>query len=141
MNATIKNILKEHDLRYTSCREEVLDKFLQQDFALSHADLEANVSEHFDRVTVYRTLRTFLDAGLIHKVLDDEGITKYALCRQHCSLHEHHHEHVHFKCTSCGLTNCLDNVQIPSIILPNGYRATETNLLMQGVCANCSERK
>ena len=138
MKLPIKNILKNHDLRHTSCREEVLDIFLQRDFALSHADLEANTSDHFDRVTVYRTLKTFLDAGIIHKVLDDEGVTKYALCRERCTSAAHHHEHVHFKCTACGQTNCLDNVQIPAINLPDGYQAAETNLLVQGVCRNCN---
>jgi len=45
---------------------------------------------------------------------------------------------VHFKCTTCGLTTCLDHVTIPSIILPEGYQRVETNLLVQGVCKNCS---
>ncbi len=138
MEQEIKNILKDFKLRNTNCREEILDVFLQRDFALSHADLETNISETFDRVTVYRTLKTFLDKGIIHKVLDDEGVTKYALCRDHCTHTEHHHEHVHFKCVQCGLTNCLDSVQIPSIHLPAGYKLLETNLLVQGVCRTCN---
>lgn len=140
MQNEIKSILKEYDLRNTSCREEILDIFLQRNFALSHADIESTIHEDFDRVTVYRTLKTFLDKGLIHKVLDDEGVTKYALCKERCTHTEHHHEHVHFKCTSCGLTNCLDNVQIPVISLPSGYSLTETSLLMQGVCQNCNQQ-
>ncbi len=140
MQNDIKNILKEYDLRNTSCREEILDIFLQKNFALSHSDIEANVHEDFDRVTVYRTLKTFLDKGLIHKVLDDEGVTKYALCKEKCSHTEHHHEHVHFKCTECGQTNCLDNVQIPVIALPNGYNLKETSLLMQGICKICNKK-
>jgi Fur family ferric uptake transcriptional regulator len=140
MQNEIKNILKEYDLRNTSCREEILDIFLQKNFALSHSDIEASVHEDFDRVTVYRTLKTFLDKGLIHKVLDDEGVTKYALCKEKCSHTEHHHEHVHFKCTECGLTNCLENVQIPAIALPKGYNLKETSLLMQGICHVCNKK-
>lgn len=139
MQNEIKNILKEYELRNTSCREEILDIFLQRNFALSHADIESTIHEDFDRVTVYRTLKTFLDKGLIHKVLDDEGVTKYALCKERCSHTEHHHEHVHFKCTSCGLTNCLDNVQIPNISLPLGYSLSEASLLIQGICQNCNQ--
>ena len=56
----------------------------------------------------------------------------------HHDGHKHHHEHVHFKCTTCGLTTCLDHVIIPNIILPEGYQRVETNLLMQGVCKTCS---
>jgi Fur family ferric uptake transcriptional regulator len=140
MQNEIKSILKEYDLRNTSCREEILDVFLQRDFALSHADIESSVHEDFDRVTVYRTLKTFLDKGLIHKVLDDEGVTKYALCKERCTHTEHHHEHVHFKCIECGLTNCLDNVQIPAIALPAGYKLAESSLLMQGICYVCNQK-
>ena len=140
MQNEIKNILKEYELRNTSCREEILDVFLQRNFALSHADIESSVHEDFDRVTVYRTLKTFLDKGLIHKVLDDEGVTKYALCKERCSHTEHHHEHVHFKCVECGLTNCLDTVQIPAIALPTGYKLAESSLLMQGVCQDCNRK-
>lgn len=141
MHSGVKHILKDFELRNTSCREEILDLFLQREFALSHADIESNVHEGFDRVTVYRTLKTFLDKGIIHKVLDDEGVTKYALCKERCSHDQHHHEHVHFKCVECGLTNCLDNVEIPAISLPKGYNHIETSLLVQGVCQVCNEKR
>lgn len=140
MNITKKEILKEHSLRHTSCREDILDVFIQKEYALSHADIEEKMSENFDRVTVYRTLKTFLDKGIIHKVLDDEGTTKYALCKEKCSHTQHHHEHVHFKCVQCGQTNCLDNTQIPILHLPEGYNAIEINLLVQGICQECNHK-
>jgi Fur family transcriptional regulator, ferric uptake regulator len=135
-----KSILKEFSLRNTSCREEILQVFLNKNFALSHADIENKLSENFDRVTIYRTLKTFLDKGIIHKVLDDEGTTKYALCKEACAHHEHHHEHVHFKCIQCGLTNCLEDIQIPLLQLPDGYSRIETNLLVQGICQLCNRK-
>lgn len=111
--------------------------FLLKNYALSHSDIEKEIDNSLDRVTVYRTLKTFLDKGLIHKVLDDEGSLKYALCKEACSKVEHHHDHVHFKCTKCGQTICL-NVDVPSVKLPKGYSASEVNLLIQGVCERCS---
>ena len=136
----IKTILKDNKLRQTDCREEILQVFMSKPHALAHADVEGQLTEQFDRVTVYRTLKTFLDKGIIHKVLDDEGGVKYAICKANCHTedHKHHHDHVHFKCITCGLTTCLDHVTIPSIILPEGYQRVETNLLVQGVCKNCS---
>ncbi len=131
-----KEILKDFELRFTPSRKAILNLFLKKGFALSHGDIEHAVPSNFDRVTVYRTLKTFLDKGLIHKVLDDEGGIKYALCSTACNAMGHHHDHVHFKCTVCGQTNCLD-VDIPSIKLPRGYRASGFNLLIQGVCENC----
>ncbi|MCU0446917.1 MAG: transcriptional repressor [Microscillaceae bacterium] len=131
-------ILQTYKLRNTDCRAEILDIFLNKSFALSNADIEEKISKAFDRVTVYRTLRTFLTKGIIHKVLDDSGNPKYALCKDHCNQSEHHHQHVHFKCNQCGQTNCLEEVEIPAIQLPQGYLSLESNLLINGVCVNCN---
>lgn len=130
--------MKDYDLRTTSCRAEILSIFLDNNIALSHADIEEKIKDSHDRVTVYRTLKTFLDKGLIHKVLDDGGSTKYALCKDSCSFHDHNHEHLHFKCLNCGQTNCIENVEIPHVKLPPGYKAVETNLLVQGICRECN---
>ena len=140
MKKSINTILKQFKLRNTDCRIDILDLFLDKDFALSNADIEENVNKSFDRVTVYRTLKTFLSKGIIHKVLDDSGILKYALCKDECQEQNHHHQHVHFKCNKCGQTNCLDSVQIPSINLPEGYQFIESNLLINGICVNCIEK-
>ena len=139
MNTATQATLKEFSLRLTEARAEVLDVFFTDAYALAHGDVENRLADRFDRVTVYRTLKTFLEKGIIHKVLDDEGGTKYALCKSQCHDHSHghHHDHVHFKCSVCGLTNCLDEVIIPSIVLPIGYKYQEINLLVQGVCPLC----
>ena len=129
-------ILKDFKLRSTPSREEILNTFLIHEYALSHGDVEREVPPSFDRVTVYRTLKTFLDKGLVHKVLDDEGTLKYALCSDACSTAHHHHDHIHFKCTCCGQTSCL-SIEVPVIKLPTGYRAKEVNLLIQGICESC----
>lgn len=136
--ASASKTLKEFNLRHTNGREEVLDLFLNAGRALAHNDVENSLGPTHDRVTIYRTLRTFLDKGLLHKVLDDEGGTKYALCREACADGHHHHDHIHFKCESCGQTTCLDEVGIPPITLPKGYARKETNLLIQGVCQGCN---
>lgn len=137
MNAVSQRLLKDFRLRTTPSRQEILHLFLLKEYALSHGDIEKAINNSLDRVTVYRTLKTFLDKGLIHKVLDDEGSLKYALCKEACTTAGHHHNHVHFKCTACGQTNCL-NVEIPPMRLPKGYKPKELNILIQGICENCS---
>ncbi len=132
----LKETLKLYNLRTTTCREEVLSTFMTRKIALSHGDVEGAMGENYDRVTIYRTLKTFLEKGIIHKVLDDEGM-RYALCSHHCSEENHQHEHVHFKCNNCGKTNCIDNLHIPPVNLPLGYHAESVNLLIQGICPNC----
>ncbi|WP_143959308.1 Fur family transcriptional regulator [Litoribacter populi] len=142
MTLKTSDILRENKLRVTSCRRDVLTTFLKRQEALSHADLEEELKENFDRVTIYRTLKTFLENDMVHKVLDDSGATKYALCmheHQDSSVHHHHnHDHVHFKCEKCGKTNCIEELTLPSITLPKGYVGKEMNLLVQGVCDKCS---
>ena len=139
MKTSARETLKEFDLRHTGCREDIIGAFQRHDFALSQGDLEHQFGQRFDRVTIYRTLKTFLEKGLIHKVLDDEGGTKYALCRHECSHKEHHHDHVHFKCLKCGLTTCIENVHVPTFKLPAGYHSQEINILIQGMCSVCEE--
>ena len=130
-------VLRVFRLRSTPTRQDVLNLFLTRSHALSHSDIEKGVEEEYDRVTVYRTLKTFLDKGLIHKVLDDEGSLKYALCKEACTSAKHHHDHVHFKCNKCGQTSCLE-VQIPVVKLPKGFTAENLNLLIQGICKACA---
>lgn len=137
MKRTQTQLLKEHQLKSTSSRAAILSLFLQHDRALSYSDIEKKIATSYDRVTVYRTLKTFLDRGVIHKVLDDGGSLKYALCDTECVGDTHHHEHVHFKCNNCGQTSCLEEVGIPTIQLPAGFSASELNLLIQGVCDKC----
>jgi Fur family transcriptional regulator, ferric uptake regulator len=133
-----ETLLRNFKLRSTPNRQDILHLFLLRNYALSQSDIEKEIHSRLDRVTVYRTLKTFLDRGLIHKVLDDEGTLKYALCREACHAPVHHHDHVHFKCLRCGQTNCL-NIDVPPVRLPKGYRAAEVNVLIQGVCERCNE--
>lgn len=130
-------ILQSHKLRITDCRLEVIREFLEKNIALSHSDLEEILKQQFDRVTIYRTLKTFLDKDLIHKVLDDSGATKYALCAHGDATHDHSHEHVHFKCETCGETTCLEDIVLPQVKLPQGFEKKEMSLLVQGICEKC----
>jgi Fur family ferric uptake transcriptional regulator len=130
------SILKQHKLRITDCRLEIIKEFSKKQVALAHSDLEESLNSQFDRVTIYRTLKTFLDQDLIHKVLDDSGATKYALCAH--EQVDHNHEHVHFKCEKCGETTCLDAISLPKIVLPKGFVKEEMSLLVQGTCNKCN---
>jgi Fur family ferric uptake transcriptional regulator len=135
--ATPLQILKSHRLRITDCRLVIIQEFLNKNVALSHADLEDTLNKKFDRVTIYRTLKTFLEKDLIHKVLDDSGATKYAFCSHGEETHVHNHEHVHFKCEKCEETTCLEDISLPKISLPKGFEKKEMNLLVQGICEKC----
>lgn len=137
MDNHIKELLKNHDLRLTQGRVDVVNVFFNYNVAVSHSDIETAVDGKYDRVTIYRTLKSFLDKGLIHKILDDRGGIRYALCADECSEGSHQHNHIHFKCNKCEQTTCLEHVEIPSVKLPRGFFVEESNYLVTGTCDKC----
>ncbi len=132
----VQQILKARNLRSTQSRKEILTYLLSNKYAVAHADVEKTLSE-LDRVTIYRTLSTFMEKGIIHQVSDDTGATKYAVCSHQCDSLGHHDEHVHFKCVKCEQIQCIDTVEIPDIDLPEGFRPLYSNYLIYGVCKEC----
>lgn len=132
------HILKRHQLSNTDSRRTVLEVFLQSESALAHQDIERETGERFDRVTIYRTLQTFIDKGIVHTIPTADNGTKYALCRENCSEGHHHDNHVHFICDVCGKTSCLDDVAIPSVRLPEGFSVTKIDMVVNGICVECS---
>ncbi len=133
-----ESILKNSTLSVTAGRKRILEIFLSSENALAHQDIESRCSEEYDRVTIYRTLQTFLEKGIIHNIPSTDSVTRYALCNDACITTGHHHDnHVHFKCDTCGKTLCLDEVTIPKVQLPKGYTMKEINMVVNGVCKTC----
>lgn len=132
----VENMLKQKKVRQTQTRAALLKVFFDNRFALSYNDLNKLTKGIFDKVTIYRTLATFEKKGVIHQVMDTQGIVKYSLCHADCADH-HNDNHIHFKCTECDKTFCIENIQIPDFQLPNGYRAHNAEVLMTGICSNC----
>jgi len=137
MEALAFEILRKHSLSNTDCRRAILETFLQTKNALAHHDIEKNTNERFDRVTIYRTLQTYIDKGIVHTIPTPDNSVKYALCREECSEGHHHDNHIHFICEICGKTTCLDEVNIPSIPLPEGYSSSQVNVVVNGTCSSC----
>lgn len=133
----IKELLRRSQLSVTDSRTRILELFLQSRPALSHQDIERLTGSHFDRVTIYRTLQTFLEKGIIHPIHSKDTAVKYALCKDDCEEGHHHDHHVHFVCKQCGDTLCLADVQIPDIKLPGGYSQANVDVVVSGMCASC----
>ena len=130
-------ILKKNHLSLTGSRKKILDLFLKSSGALAHADIEKNTSAAFDRVTVYRTLQTFVENGIIHLIPTTDNSIKYALCKNDCEAGHHHDNHVHFICSVCNKTICLDDVMVPSVKLPRGFSPSHAEMVVNGVCNDC----
>ncbi len=133
----LKDILRSHDLRVTTCRLDVIEFFIKEKKTLSQSDLEQHFRHH-DSVTLYRTLNTFFDSGIIHKIPNSTGVATYGLCHDTCTPDHHEHNHIHFKCKECGQVECLVDKAVPSISVPLGYKVEAVNLIVDGICAKCA---
>jgi len=136
----IVQLLRKSQLSVTDSRRKILEIFIQAGSALAHHDVEEKTSERYDRVTVYRTLQTFMEKGIIHTIPTTDNSIKYALCKEDCEEGHHHDNHIHFVCEICGATTCMDEIHVPVINLPKGYRANQINMVVNGVCKKCEVR-
>lgn len=134
----IEQRLKNRQINPTAMRLLVLDFLIKQTAAISLNDLEKGMAPS-DRITLYRTLKTFEEKGLVHSIEDGTGATKFALCEQDCDGESHHDLHVHFYCNTCKETFCLPDTRIPELTLPNGFKQQEMNLIIKGICELCSK--
>jgi Fur family transcriptional regulator, ferric uptake regulator len=134
----LSEILRRKNLSITESRRKILGLFLESNDAMAHGDIEKKAGEKFDRVTVYRTLQTFVEKGIIHTIPTSDNSVRYALCRD-CQEGHHHDDHIHFVCTICERTICLDDVVSPKIELPKGFHVSSSQVVINGVCGECSE--
>jgi len=121
----------------TQFRKDVLALFGERTAAVDSRTIEQQLHPA-DRVTVYRTLRSFEDSGIIHRIPDPSGAVKFALCQAGCDDHAHHDSHAHFHCNSCDTTICLDGQGDFHVNAPSGFSVEETQVILSGVCADCN---
>ncbi|RFC55620.1 Fur family transcriptional regulator [Brumimicrobium aurantiacum] len=135
MNDTI---LRKKKLRVTPFRKEVLKVFLKNDHAISMQDIENELGD-FDRITLYRTIKSFINKGVIHEIVMPGDIRKMALCDQVCDHDSglHDHNHIHFQCKKCEEVFCVEIDKIPEIKIP-GFQIEEQEIQAKGICEKCS---
>ena len=97
--------------RNTPAKTEIQELILSSKSALSHTEIQKHLTGLCDRVTIYRILERLTDEGLIHKVVNVDGVVKYAGC--HSCSEKHNHNHIHFSCQKCKSVTCLEDV-VPS---------------------------
>ncbi len=133
----IENLLKSHSLKKTSARIEMLKIFLNYDYALSAKEVISHMKVSHDRVTIYRTLGSFEEHGILHKASEDSHGIRYAMCSHECPEEIHSDEHVHLICENCSQTYCLEDIKIPKIKVLEKFLAQKINYTINGVCNAC----
>jgi Fur family transcriptional regulator, ferric uptake regulator len=134
---TADYLLQAHHLNKTPCRADVINALASSELALSEKDLKERLNFDYDRTTLFRTLRKFLQTGIIHSVAIDGQDIRYAI--NHNNQHQSEHYHAHFHCGRCHSVVCLEQVSIQQPQIPAGFEAEEFNLVINGKCAACNE--
>ena len=132
-------ILKRNNLKHTKQRIRVLEDITANDTAISQPTLEKKIGKEIDRVTLYRILNTYVDKGILHRIVDQNGTANYAICSSACTSTQHHDEHVHFNCNICKKVFCL-TTKVPEISITKGFKAESLNLIAYGICKDCGEK-
>jgi len=134
----VAELLDSHALKKTPIRMEMLELFIEHDFALSASDILSKMTVPHDRVTIYRALSSFEEQGLLHRASEDPQGIKYALCNSQCPDETHTDSHVHFVCDQCHHTYCLEKVEIPEVRVSPGFSVNLVNYTLSGICKECN---
>lgn len=131
--------LRGAGLRLTHQRLEVVREVAASD---EHPDVESIYSRVRVRVptisldTVYRTLATLADQGLIVRVAAISGRARYD-----ANTARHHH----FVCTRCGLMHDVSDPQLDAVTAPQSVtalgRVESVDVQLRGVCAACARQQ
>lgn len=130
------DILNNHHLKRTSCREGILKVVQTAKQALSENEIRERLEGNYNRTTFYRSFKTLEEHHIIHKIVIDNQLVKYALD----NTVTHKEEHAHFYCKECNTVKCMENIPVQKYQLPDGYSDTETEVLIKGLCSLCKNQ-
>jgi|WetSurMetagenome_2_1015567.scaffolds.fasta_scaffold10790_4 Fur family transcriptional regulator, ferric uptake regulator len=135
-------LLKKNGLRRTAAREFILKLLADAQRPLSHHDIleKGKGKTGFDRVTVYRTLETLQNKGLLHRIQGMDGTWRYCRHRSE-SPGECAGNHIHFVCSKCDRMFCLPEQPLPWISAPPGAIIHSKQLVVHGYCAACEAKE
>jgi len=133
-----REMLKLAKLYCTENRIAVLKILLQASKPLSEEKILAKFGRNSpDKVTIYRTLETFCNAGLVHRAYVHKRAWHFELAN-HCGSIRCH---PHFTCKSCGQTQCLLGLSVPLVKgLKKGFVIHRQQVRLEGLCPACASK-
>lgn len=134
---SIKKLLKTRNLKATELRMALLEIMSNLGKAVSYQEIQ-NSLMNFDRITLYRTLNTFIKRGILHKIIFEDHQSFYALCSIDCTTDRHQHQHVHFQCNQCKEVSCLEAKEPIQLTISNHF-VDEIEITASGLCQECNK--
>jgi Fur family transcriptional regulator, ferric uptake regulator len=122
--------------RNTESQEAVLSILSGSRKAMSQHAIENKMVVEADRVTVYRILNRFVEDGIVHKIVADDGKQYFAVCVKCDDKKKLPDNHFHFRCTVCETIQCMPT--LVNFSVPRGYKVEKLNCVLVGVCKDCA---
>ena len=132
-DAEVAQMFKRYDIRPTPQRIGVY-QYLYDHRTHPSADViyEALSPSYpsFSRTTIYNSIKTLAEKGLIRAVRIEEDFVRYDADVR---------EHGHFKCKKCGQVTDFDfEWNCVQIQLPEGYQVENQDAYFYGICDKCT---
>lgn len=137
----LESLLRHFGLKVTETRMKVLNVLTQSKVALTHSDISSRIGDdQLDKVTLYRTLNTFVESGLAHKVATENRKWLYALLLNNSNHSHEANDHAHFICDVCDRIYCLplafSNCELAAD-RKNGFIIRSHEHRLHGICPDC----
>lgn len=131
-----REMLKTAKLYCTSGRVAVLNVLIKANKPLNQVQIARRLGkDHFDKVSIYRTLESLTEVGLVHKAFVEKRAAHFELAH-HCTKNQCH---PHFTCIRCGDTHCLTGVVLPMAQSPHkGFIIHRQQVRLEGLCPACA---
>ncbi len=132
-----EDILHKNGHRVTPQRIHILDAVCDGKGHTTIGEVYARVrlvDASIDRSTLYRTLKLFVELGLVISAEPGDGETYYEIAK----LHHHHH----LVCRVCGKQQEIDDTLLKPLfegfLTHYGFTAQNDHLVFTGTCSDCS---
>lgn len=134
-NHDFEMTLHSKGLKSTPLRIAILEILHHTDTPLGAEEISKKMkSLTYDRATLFRSLKTFTEAGILNAIDLGEGHLRY---ENNCELHHHHH---HVICSTCKeievVPFCIPD-EFKKFLHNKGYRNITHRMDFSGLCKNC----
>lgn len=135
----IERLLRSSGLRRTKPRAAILGVLMRARKPLTQEQISSKLGPAIaNKVTIYRTLERFCEAGLVHKAFMQKRAWHFELADR-CTESQCH---PHFTCEKCGVISCLVGLPV-SIIkgVKKGFVIHRQQVRLEGLCPRCVGKK
>ena len=139
-DSDITIILKKKGIYVTNTRITVYRTMYEHKASINTSQIQKLASAKLDRVSVYRALQAFRKKGLIAEIPGTRGWPRYVLTNTSAAevSDKTSRVNIYFICRSCGAIEASKTCRNLAEFVPVKLDMYKAELLLEGVCSNCS---